>query len=123
MTTFGNTTANALMTQLAAAGLFISLHSADPGITGAAELTNIGYARKAAAWGAASGQQIANNGIIEFGPAGEQWAQATYVGLWSAIAAGTFIAGAALNDPVTVANLASASFPVGDLLFSLDALS
>ncbi len=121
--TFSDAEANALMTALGTAGLFISLHSADPGKTGASELSGDGYARQASAWGTAANQAIANNGVVTFGPATADWTAAAYVGLWSLVSGGTFKAGAALDAPITVPNLGTASFAIGDLIFSLIALS
>ena len=51
---------------------YISLHSADPGLTGANELTGGSYARIQTAFGAASGQTLSNTGAILFNvPAGD----------------------------------------------------
>ncbi len=121
--TFGNAIANAMMTQLAAAGVFVSLHTDDPATTGANELVGDGYARKAVTWSAASGQQVANSNVITFGPASAEWEEAAYMGLWSAVSGGTFIAGTELTDPVTVPNAGEASFSAAELIFSLDAIS
>jgi len=120
--TFGNAAANAMLTTLAGQALFVSLHSATPGTTGASELSGDGYARQAVTWNAATGQAITNDGDIVFGPASAEWAEATYYGLWSAVTGGTFIAGAALADPVTVPNEGSATFIDTTLEMSLAAL-
>lgn len=121
--TFSDAQANSLMNALAAAGLFVSLHSADPGKTGASELSGHGYVRAPSTWGAASAQKITNTGIVSNGVATADWTAATHVGLWSALTSGSFISGAALDAPVTVANLETASFDIGQLIFSLAALS
>lgn len=121
--TFSNTTANSLMTALGASGGFISLHSADPGITGASELSGNGYARQAVTWNAATGQHITNSAPVSFGPASADWTAATYVGLWTLASGGAFVAGAALDAPVTVPNLGEASFASANLEFSLVAIS
>ncbi|QFP94816.1 hypothetical protein SEA_MARSHAWN_30 [Mycobacterium phage Marshawn] len=44
----------ATVTAIGAQGALISLHSADPGTTGANELTGGSYARKTTTWGAAT---------------------------------------------------------------------
>lgn len=68
---------------------FLSLHTADPGQTGAAEVTggNPAYARKALTWGApdANGVSVATEVTFDV-PAGT----VAYVGFWSAATAGTF---------------------------------
>jgi len=70
-----------------AADPFISLHSADPGDTGANELTGGGYARQQVAFGAAAAGTLSNTGAITWSvPAGN-------VVAWSAndaSTAGTF---------------------------------
>lgn len=121
--TFADATANAMMEVLAGLGVYVSLHSANPGSTGASELSGDGYARKAISFDPASDQAIANDDLIAFGPASAEWEEATYYGLWSAVSGGTFIAGAELNDPVTVPNLGEASFATGALIMSLKALA
>ena len=81
---------NAAANAVAGVSAFMSLHSANPGPTGANELAGgaPAYARKAVTWtGAVTG--IANlNGDKTFDvPAGSTVA---YVGLWSALSGGTF---------------------------------
>jgi len=69
--------------------LFASLHSANPGSTGASELTggSPAYARVATAWPGASGT-VDTLPSIDFNvPAGNT---AAYVGFWSALTGGTF---------------------------------
>lgn len=72
-----------------ASTVYVSLHSADPGITGASEITAAG--RKAIAFNASSGGQVANGALIEF--TGMPAATVTHLGLWSAASGGTFLWG------------------------------
>ncbi|AYR01093.1 hypothetical protein SEA_LEMOND_28 [Mycobacterium phage LeMond] len=44
----------AVITAIGAQGALISLHSADPGVTGASEITGGSYARKSTTWGTAA---------------------------------------------------------------------
>ncbi len=119
---YADAAANSMLTVLAGLGAYISLHSADPGKTGASELTGNGYARQTLAFHTAASQHIKNNGAIEFGPATPaDWVAATYFGMWSAVSGGTFIAGAALDAPVTVLALGTASFADNALEISLAA--
>lgn len=122
MATFSDNTANAMLEVLAAAGLFVALHSNNPMDDGQAELSNSGYARKAISFAAPVDQAIANAGLITFGPATEDWTAATYLGLWDAVSGGNFIAGAELNDPITVLDTDSATFSIGAIVFSLVAI-
>lgn len=86
------TTKNSVADSYAALSTYASLHTANPGTTGASELTGTGYARQAITWGAAS------NGVktatVTFSvPAGST---IVGLGLWSAATGGTF------RDGVTV---------------------
>ena len=82
---------NALATKFGTDAAYASLHSADPGSTGASEILggSPAYARKALAWGtAASG---ATTVTVTFDvPTGVTVAGA---GLWSAATGGTFVGG------------------------------
>jgi hypothetical protein len=73
-----------------------SLHTADPGTTGADEVTggSPAYARKAITWAAASGGSKTLTGTVTFDvpPA----TTITHVGTWSAVSAGTFRGGGSL---------------------------
>jgi hypothetical protein len=94
---------NAIVDYAAARGTYVSLHTADPGTTGANECTggSPAYARKQTTWGAASGSPSSAVGSqITFDLLG----QATHFGLWSAVTAGTFRGGNAL--PATIGTAA-----------------
>lgn len=86
----------------AAAGMagvagYASLHSADPGTTGASELSggSPAYARKAITWAAPSGGNDVTNAAVTFDvPAG---ADVAYGGLWTAPTGGSWVGGGALT--------------------------
>ncbi len=90
---------NHLATQIATA----SLHSADPGTTGASELTggSPAYARKAVTWNAAAASNIdqANAPVFDV-PGGSTVA---FVGYWSGEATPVFLG----SDPVTAESYAA----------------
>lgn len=100
MTTLPTSELNAIADFTAGRWSYLSLHTADPGTTGANEATggSPAYARIAASAGSASG------GIVTFGNAVFNAPAATYthVGAWSAATGGTFRGGDALATPVTV---------------------
>jgi hypothetical protein len=78
---------------------YVSLHTADPGTTGASEVTGGTYARVAVTWGAATGGAVANSGALSINlPASTT---ASYFGIWSAITAGTYMVGGALSPSIT----------------------
>jgi hypothetical protein len=103
---------------------YVSLHSADPGLTGANELSGNGYARVAVApgtgsWSApttnGSNREITNSGVITFPTASGDWTAATHFGIWDAASAGNFFRGAALAASKTVQDGDTASFAIGAL--------
>jgi len=85
---------------------YLSLHTADPGTTGAHEVNGGSYARQAITWNAASGgEQTSSDGQTFAGmPAvsGDLW-----IGLWGASSGGTFYWGSpdsAVTGPVVEGN-------------------
>ncbi len=94
-----NNAAKAVMLDaLAGVAVFASLHSADPGSTGASELTggSPAYARKSVTYAASSAGAKAINNTPAFDvPAGSTVA---FCGLWSAATGGTFYGGYDVTD-------------------------
>ena len=94
----------------------VSLHTADPGTTGASENANSGsYARQAASWNAASGGSMTNSGSLTFSTGGS--VAVAYFGTWSSATygAGTYAIGGTLNASVTSTSITIAA---GALSFS-----
>jgi hypothetical protein len=83
---------NAGLDGLAAVAGFASLHNGDPSTTGANELTGgaPAYARKAVTYAAASAGTRASNAALTFDVPAVPTPGVAYIGLWSAITAGTF---------------------------------
>lgn len=78
---------------------FVSLHTADPGTTGASEVSGGSYARVAVSWNSASGGSVTNSGALSINlPASTT---AAYFGIWSASSAGTYYIGGALSPSIT----------------------
>jgi hypothetical protein len=100
--------------------IYVSLHSADPGDTGANELSGGSYARVVMnVWDVAAAGASENTNVIAFATASGDWAQATHFGLWDAITTGNFLGGAALTTPRTVASGDDAEFAAGALDVSI----
>jgi hypothetical protein len=78
----------------------LSLHTADPGATGASEATGGSYARQTAGYNAASGGACALAGTVSF----TALAAATYthMGIWDSTATPKFLQGAAFASAATV---------------------
>lgn len=97
---------------------YISLHTADPGETGASEAAGGGYARQQAAFAAAAAGATQNSAIIDF--TGMPAATITHVGVWDALAAGNFLWGGALTAPKTTNAGDTFRIAAGDLDVTLD---
>lgn len=93
----------------------VSLHTGDPGTTGANEVlvaTDAAYVRKSATFGAAASGQSANTGALTWtADAAATTYVVTHIGVWDAATAGNFIVGGALAVPETV--VASGSLVLG----------
>lgn len=91
-----NTALQAAYTAVKALGGYVSLHTADPGLTGASEVTGGAYVRVLAALPAgANGTGTAPSVDINV-PAGTT---VTHVGVWTAASSGSFIGGSAALSP------------------------
>lgn len=108
-------------------GFFVSLHSADPGVTGASELSGNAYARAAIAaatgsWAAPATngavRQITNAVAVTWAAASGAWTAATHFGIWDAVSAGNFIRGGALAVTKTVQSGDTATANIGDLILT-----
>ncbi|MBF6538194.1 hypothetical protein IU418_13370 [Nocardia farcinica] len=82
------------------AQVWVSLHTADPGTTGASEATGGGYVRVQGTWTSGSGGALSMSELTFTAPAGEY----THAGLWSASSAGTFFDKCALNPSITISS-------------------
>lgn len=87
--------------------LYLSAHTADPGLTGTSEVSGAGYARQAVALSAASSKSTSNSAQIQIpmpsagGPYVVSW-----LGVWDALTTGNFLFRSPLlgtNQEVTVA--------------------
>lgn len=92
---FSTTTRNAALDAVGTQGAWISLHTADPGTTGASEASGGTYARVQTTWSPASGGSKPGSQVTINVPAGTY----TYFGVWSAASGGTFSFGSPLNPP------------------------
>jgi hypothetical protein len=84
---------------------YVSLHTADPGTTGASEVAGGAYARQGPVAFANAGSEptvASNSAIISFPTATANWGTATYFGLWTAATAGTFNGSGAITTPKAI---------------------
>lgn len=106
--------------------LYVSLHSATPGI-GGSQLTNeVGYtnyariavSRNPAGWTVALAQAV-NTALEQFAQCGVTGATASHVGIGTdAAGAGKMLYAGALSAPLTIANLIQPQFGAGALTVS-----
>lgn len=87
---FNNNGLNAAANGVAAAGTYISAHTADPGSTGTSEVAGGTYARQQTTWAAAAnGERVGSQVSIPIPAA----TNIRWWGIWSAATAGTFLGG------------------------------
>lgn len=84
---------------------YVSLHTGDPGTTGANEMASC--PRQAMTWNAAASGAKTNSGTASFTNPGTS--AATYFGTWSASTGGTYGIGGALTSSVTAATITVAA--------------
>ncbi len=89
---------NSAVNGLASSASYLSLHSGDPGTTGANEITggSPAYARKAATWGTAASGSRTLSSAVQFDVAAST--QVSHFGTWTALTGGNFLGGDALRD-------------------------
>jgi hypothetical protein len=93
---------------------YVSLHTADPGLTGTSEVTGGSYARQTVAFSSASSGATANTGAVTFTDMPS--ATITHVGLWDSVSGGNFLYGDVLTNGSQIVNSGgSFEFPIGDL--------
>jgi hypothetical protein len=97
---------------------YISLHTADPGDTGASEVSGGSYARQGPVTFANAGNNptvASNTAIVIFPAATANWGTITHYGVRDAVTAGTFRGSGALTAAKTVNSGDTARFIAGAL--------
>lgn len=99
--------------------IYVSLHTADPGTTGASEVAGGSYARQLAntSFAAAGSGVKSSNAIVDF--ASMPAATVTHVGIWDALTTGNFLVGGALAASKTTNSGDTFRLPSGDIDVSL----
>lgn len=97
--------------------VYVSLHSSDPALTGAAEVSGGTYARQLVTFAPSAGGEKRSNSVVDFTgvPAGT----VSDVGLWDAVSGGNFLWGLDLPSPVSVAAGKPLRIPSGGLVPAL----
>ena len=97
---------------------FVSLHTADPGNTGASEISGGGYARQGPTTFANAGNNptvASNSAIVTYPTATANWGTITHFSVWDALTAGNYRGSGALQTPKAVNNGDTARFLAGVL--------
>lgn len=108
------------------ATVYLSLHTGDPGETGASETTGTNYARKSVTnnntnFPAASSGSKALNVTTTFAtPGSGGWGLCTHFGIWDASTSGNFLFGGALTISKTINNGDTVQFAGGALTITAD---
>jgi hypothetical protein len=100
---------------------YVSLHTADPGTTGANEVSGGAYARQGPIAFTNSGSEptvASNSAILTFATATAAWGTIGFFGLWTALTGGTFQGSGALTSPTPVNNGDTARFLANALTIS-----
>lgn len=119
-----NSLVNALVRQTnytAPTAVYASLHTADPGDTGASEANYTSYARIVCTtlFAAASSGSSTTNATITFVTSSGGSNTVSFCGLWDAVTAGNWLGGGALTANKTIASGDTASFATGNLTVSI----
>lgn len=116
-TTGESTVLNALL-----AARFVSLHTANPGNTGASEVAGGAYARQAATFANAGNNPTvaSNTGVVQYPTATAPWGTITHFGLWSAASGGSFLGYNSVVTPKTVDTDDIARWEIGKLTVTTD---
>lgn len=101
----------------------ISLHTGDPGTTGANEVvvgTDADYVRKSATFAAASGGQKSNAGAYTWtADVAATSYNVTHIGVWDSASGGTFLVGGALPVPEPMVASGSLVLAIGRAVAAL----
>lgn len=107
-------------------GLYVALHSADPGLTGANEISGNGYARKQATFNApvangSYGRKVESAASVLFDKATPSgWGAIGHFSVWDAASGGNCISTGALTESITVLANQKPEFEAGSFYIGLE---
>jgi hypothetical protein len=107
------TAENSALSSLVGTYIYLSLHSATPGTTGASEISGGTYARVSVTWGTPASGSVSNTNTLTVNvPASTTVA---FFGLWSAATAGTYGIGGSLSSSQTFNTAGTYTIAAGGL--------
>lgn len=97
--------------------LYASLHTADPGLNGASEVSGNAYARvQVSAWNSPNDGATANTNDFTFAtPTPSNWGTITHAGIWDAASGGNFLITANLDASFVTGTFYAPDVMAGDL--------
>lgn len=102
-----------------AATLYMSLHTATPGLTGANEVAGNAYTRIVVSFGApTSGAGISGVTVTFPAPTPANWGTITHFGLWDAATVGNFYGGDQLTNSIATSIGVPITFPGGNVTWA-----
>lgn len=110
----------------APATVYISLHTGDPGETGASEVASsnnysrASFTNNATNWPAASGGAKANGVAVTMPTPSGSWGTVTHFGIWDAATTGNFLFGGALAVSKAINSGDTVQFGIGDIDVTAD---
>ncbi len=121
-TTYGNNLLKLIFKQTnwtAPTTVYLSLHTASPGITGANEATDANYLRQniTSSMGTPASKSVSNTSAVTFAGAAVSYT-VTHWGIWDASTSGNFIDGGAFTSSVTLAIGDYYNIPIGDFTYA-----
>lgn len=93
---------------------YLSMHTADPGATGASEASGTGYARQVLTFGAAASSQAKNSSATSMTPSAALGVL-THVAIWDALTGGNMLYSGPLTAAVTHTAGVTLSFAINAL--------
>lgn len=105
------------------ANVYVSLHTGDPGETGASECTYTGYGtRPSIAFGAAASRKVVQTAAaVNFPQCTGTGNDATHYGVWDAATNGNYLAGGSLTSTLNIVNGNTPSIAASEVEISYDA--
>jgi hypothetical protein len=103
--------------------VFVSLHLADPGDTGANEVVGGAYARQGPVTFANTGFNptvAANTAILTYPQASASYGMINFFGIWTAVTGGNFLGSGAIGFPIPINTGDSARFYANSLTISVE---
>jgi hypothetical protein len=97
---------------------YVSLHTADPGNTGASEISGGGYVRQGPIAFTSAGNNptvASNSAILTYPAATASWGTISFFGIWTAASGGTFQGSGAVTTPKAVNSGDTARFAANAL--------